>query len=337
MSDAVAEVLEADAPLAAAHVAGSQAELLRLQARMGYQFDDSSLLKFALTHASGASHRLASNERMEFLGDAILGAVVCEELFHRFPKFLEGDLTKVKSVVVSRQTCARASRRLDLGEFLILGKGMSGSARLPMSLLAGAFEGLVAAIYLDGGLAPARDFILRLMAEEIAAAADGDHGGNFKSLLQQYAQREMGTTPTYRLVDAKGPDHSKCFQVAAQIGRRGFEPAWGRNKKEAEQLAAQNALAELNTAQLRAAEQALAGHDVLEPSLEVEPDAEHPGPADPRLADYADNRDDGDESGSGFGVAGNGDRRTADDPRAADDTKAAEDTNDMPVEKAPTT
>ena len=261
-----------------APAAGSQEELVRLQQRLEYEFTDLALLRLALTHASGAAHRLASNERMEFLGDAILGTVVCEELFHRFPKYLEGDLTKVKSVVVSRQTCARASRRLDLGEFLILGKGMSSSSRLPMSLLAGAFEGLIAAIYLDGGLAPARDFILRLMSEEIDAAADGDHGGNFKSLLQQFAQRDLGTTPTYRLVDSKGPDHSKCFQVAAQIGKRSFEPAWGRNKKDAEQLAAQNALAELNSD----------GPQPVAQSLDVEPDAEHPGPHDPRLVETAE-------------------------------------------------
>src|SRR6476619_1362568 len=112
----------------------------RCERRIGYVFRDKALLRAAFTHASGAEHRLASNERLEFLGDAILGAVVCEMLFHRYPEYLEGELTRVKSVVVSRQTCARISGRLGLQEFLILGKGMAGSVRLPESLLADVFE-----------------------------------------------------------------------------------------------------------------------------------------------------------------------------------------------------
>ena len=108
------------------------------------------------------------------------------------------------------------------------------------------FESLVAAIYLDGGAAAAEEFIQRHMADEIELAAGGDHGGNFKSILQQVAQREYGTTPTYHLLDEKGPDHSKCFKISAQIGRNRYQPAWGRNKKEAEQRAARNALCELN-------------------------------------------------------------------------------------------
>lgn len=213
--------------------------------RIGYTFKNKSLLRSALTHASGAAHRLASNERLEFLGDAILGAVVCEMLFRRYPEHLEGDLTKIKSIVVSRQTCAKISQGLNLEEFLILGKGMTSHPTLPSSLLADVFESLVAAIYLDGGESGAREFIERHMTPEIEAAAGGDHGGNYKSMLQQIAQRDYGTTPTYQLLDEKGPDHSKCFKISAQIGRNRYQPAWGRNKKEAEQRAALNALSEL--------------------------------------------------------------------------------------------
>ncbi len=220
--------------------------LERCEERIGYRFNNRSLLRSALTHASGAQHRLASNERLEFLGDAILGAVVCEHLFRRFPEYLEGELTKIKSIVVSRATCAKISSRLGLEEFLILGKGMTTHPTLPLSLLADVFESLVAAIYLDGGAAAAEEFIQRHMADEIELAAGGDHGGNFKSILQQVAQREYGTTPTYHLLDEKGPDHSKCFKISAQIGRNRYQPAWGRNKKEAEQRAARNALCELN-------------------------------------------------------------------------------------------
>ncbi len=114
--------------------------------RIGYCFRDKGLLRSALTHASGAEHRLASNERLEFLGDAILGAVVCEQLFRQYPEFLEGDLTKLKSIVVSRQTCARISEALGMQEFLILGKGMTTSPSVPSSLLADVFESLIAGI-----------------------------------------------------------------------------------------------------------------------------------------------------------------------------------------------
>ena len=214
--------------------------------RIGYCFRDKGLLRSALTHASGAEHRLASNERLEFLGDAILGAVVCEQLYRQYPDFLEGDLTKLKSIVVSRQTCARISEALGMQEFLILGKGMTTSPSVPPSLLADVFESLIAGIYLDGGDAAAREFISRYICPEIDLAAGGELGGNYKSLLQQLAQREYGTTPSYQLLDEKGPDHSKCFKISAQIGSNRFQAAWGRNEKEAEQRAARNALSELN-------------------------------------------------------------------------------------------
>jgi ribonuclease-3 len=213
--------------------------------RVGYVFRDKRLLQAALTHASGAEHRLASNERLEFLGDAILGAVVCELLFHQYPEYLEGELTKIKSVVVSRQTCTKMSEALGMQDFLILGKGMTTSPSVPPSLLADVFESLVAAIYLDGGDKAARSFIEEHLAPEILAAAGGESGSNYKSLLQQLVQRQHGTTPTYQLLDEKGPDHSKCFKVAAQVGSSRYQPAWGRNKKEAEQRAARNALSEL--------------------------------------------------------------------------------------------
>ncbi len=219
--------------------------LARCQHRIGYTFRSPKLLRAAFTHASGAEHRLASNERLEFLGDAILGYVVCEQLFRQFPQYLEGDLTKVKSVVVSRQTCAKVSEALGLQEFLILGKGMTTTPTVPPSVLADVFESLIAAIYLDGGEQAARQFIHCYIEPEIELAAAGELGGNYKSLLQQFAQREFGQTPTYHLLDEKGPDHSKCFKMVAQVGGQRYQPAWGRNKKEAEQRAASNALSEL--------------------------------------------------------------------------------------------
>jgi ribonuclease-3 len=224
----------------------SSERIAQCELRLGYTFTDKGLLLSALTHASGALHRLKSNERLEFLGDAILGFVVCERLYQLYPDYLEGDLTKVKSIVVSRSTCAKISQALSLQEFLILGKGMTTNPRVPASLMADVFESLIAAIYLDGGEGSSREFILRFLEPEIEAAVSGEMGANFKSLLQQLAQRDFGTTPTYALLDEKGPDHSKCFKISAQVGSQRYQAAWGRNKKEAEQRAACNALSEIS-------------------------------------------------------------------------------------------
>jgi ribonuclease III len=216
------------------------------QAVIGYSFRDPNLLREALTHASGANHRLLSNERLEFLGDAILGAVVCELLFRKYPDYQEGELTRIKSIVVSRRTCAKISAALGLDQFLFLGKGMGSHDRTPPSVLADVFESLIGAILIDGGIESARRFIISHIEPEIDAAVEGQDGINYKSNLQQVAQREFGETPTYLLLDEKGPDHSKCFKITARVGKTRYAPAWGRNKKEAEQRAALNALCQLS-------------------------------------------------------------------------------------------
>ena len=216
------------------------------QEAVGYRFKNIQLLASALTHASSADSRVVSNERLEFLGDAVLGLVVCEQLYRLFPDLLEGDLTKIKSIVVSRRTCARISRTLGLDRFLLLGRGMASQAMIPASVMAAVFESMIAAIYLDGGLEPARTFILDLCRPEIDKASDGHHGGNYKSLLQQLSQREFGAVPTYEMVDEQGPDHSKSFRVSAVIGSLRYPAAWGRNKKEAQQRAALNALSQIS-------------------------------------------------------------------------------------------
>jgi ribonuclease-3 len=228
----------------------SQSEAPRLlaecQERIGYRFRDLTLLQEALTHASGANHRLVSNERLEFLGDAVLGTIVCELLFRKFPHYLEGDLTRIKSAVVSSRTCAKVSARLGIEDFLIIGKGMGSAAETPSSVLADVFESLIGAIYLDRGMEAARDFVLRYIGPEIAASVEEQGESNYKSNLQQVAQREFGETPSYLLLDEKGPDHSKCFKISAKIGQRRYAAAWGRTKKEAEQRAALNALCQLS-------------------------------------------------------------------------------------------
>jgi ribonuclease III len=222
-------------------------DVAECQRRIGYHFRDPRLLVAGLTHASGAQHRLASNERLEFLGDAILGFLVCETLYRAFPDSLEGDLTRIKSVVVSRETCSRISEQLRLIDFLIVGKGLAVNRPVPTSVLSDLFESLVAAIYLDGGLDAVRPLVARMLVPEIEKVASGEMGSNHKSLLQQWAQRDFGVTPTYAVLEETGPDHSKSFHVSAQIGGRRYSPAWGRNKKEAEQRAASNALVELRS------------------------------------------------------------------------------------------
>ncbi len=220
-------------------------DLKACQQKIDYQFCDVRLLEAALRHASGVSDRLASNERLEFLGDAVLGFVVCERLYELYPEYLEGDLTKIKSVVVSREACARMSDALGLQQYLVLGKGMAADPEIPRSVIAAVFESLVAAIHFDGGIEAARQFILKQADPEIEQAVSGESGDNFKSMLQQFAQREHGVTPNYQLLDEKGPDHSKCFKISAQVGSRRFPAAWGRSKKESEQRAAHNAISDL--------------------------------------------------------------------------------------------
>jgi ribonuclease-3 len=212
---------------------------------LGYRFTNHALLKEALTHASIADDRRLSNERLEFLGDSVLGLVVCHRLYDLFPGYLEGDLTKLKSAVVSRNTCAAVANAIGLTDLIFVGKGMTGRAERPSSLAAGVLESIIAAIYIDGGFEKAGEFILRQMDPYISQYAATTHQQNFKSLLQQHAQKGLNSTPMYELLDEKGPDHSKCFEVRVVIGSRAFGSAWGAAKKQAEQRAAQIALEEL--------------------------------------------------------------------------------------------
>ncbi len=219
---------------------------MRVEEAIGYTFNDRSLLEAALTHASYAGTRLASNERLEFFGDSVLGMVVCEELYRRFPGLLEGELTKIKSAVVSRKTCADVAKARQLDQYVMLGKGMCDRDQLPGSLVAAVYESLIGSIYFDGGLEPARQFVLDDMIPEIDKSAASDNQRNFKSYLQQYAQKHLNATPIYEMLDEKGPDHSKCFEISVVVDRQRYSSAWGPSKKEAEQKAAFNALRELD-------------------------------------------------------------------------------------------
>jgi len=219
--------------------------LQQIEQIIGYRFSNHNLLRKAFTHSSAVENRFLSNERLEFLGDSILAVVICKTLFDRFAGYLEGDLTKIKSMLVSRRTCANIAKQLGLQKFLKVGKGMTSSRALTGSLAAGLLESVIAAIYLDGGLEAAHNFILRNFTPLINQTNAEQDQGNFKSLLQQYAQQHFNTTPVYELLDEKGPDHNRCFESEVIVAGRHFSSAWGTNKKEAEQKAALNALIEL--------------------------------------------------------------------------------------------
>lgn len=224
--------------------------LEQAQESIGYRFMDLTLLSRALTHASVCESRITSNERLEFLGDAILGTIACERIFETFPDLLEGEMTKIKSVVVSRRTCSQIGNRMNLASYLLLGKGI-GCDRdsIPHSMTAAALEAIIAAVYLDAGYEIARDWLAPLIDPSIIQAEASGHQQNFKSVLQQHVQQLTGRTPSYRTISESGPDHAKSFKVRVEIGEKQYEPATGNSKKQAEQAAALNALTGLGLAE----------------------------------------------------------------------------------------
>ena len=220
--------------------------LANCQSQMGYTFKNKTLLRTALTHASGADTPAQSNERMEFLGDAVLGYVICDHLYEKLPNTPEGDMTKVKSSVVSRSTCQKICKQLGLDKFLILGRGLGHANRIPDSIFANTLEAFIAAVYLDGGMEEARKFVLRVFHDDITEMLKDGDAYNFKSVLQQFCQKREGLTPEYKVLNVQGPEHRKTFNVQVCVGSQTFPAAWGVTKKEAEQRAAENALAVLH-------------------------------------------------------------------------------------------
>lgn len=220
-----------------------ETSLDRCQKKLGYRFRNPELLRTALTHSTAAASPVDSNERMEFLGDAFLGMVVTETIYRRFPDYLEGSLSIIKGEIVSRRTCTRIAKELALEEHLILGKGFR---QVPDSILANLIEALIAAVYLDGGTTKARAFVERLFADAVDEATGQPDHSNFKALLQSELHRlHLGEIAQYAVLDEQGPDHHKCFKIQVRIRGRAFQAAWANSKKEAEQKAAENALAEL--------------------------------------------------------------------------------------------
>jgi ribonuclease-3 len=219
-----------------------------LESRLGYRFRDRGLLEHALTHRSKAhedpSGGVDDNESLEFLGDAVLGLVVAEALFRSFPAYSEGQKSKVKANLVSTASLAEMAEQLGLGEHMILGRGEEKTGgRRKQALLADTCEALIAAIYLDGGLDPARSFLLREFQSGIEAARRPEYfGRDHKSRLQERLQAHGRPLPTYRVAGEAGPDHRKQFHVEVFVGADLVAHGVGRTKKEAEQEGARLAL-----------------------------------------------------------------------------------------------
>jgi ribonuclease-3 len=207
------------------------------------------LLREALTHRSYLNEidqAWPSNERLEFLGDAVLGLISTDYLFHRFPELGEGELTNLRSALVRTETLARFSQDLGLGEYLFLGRGeeMSEGRKRPGGL-ACAFEALLGALHLDQGYETARSFVLGFLEPELAAVLEGRLHKNAKSVLQELVQARMQQTPTYHLIAESGPDHAKAFTVEVRVGNRVLGRGNDRSKRGAEQAAAEIALEQL--------------------------------------------------------------------------------------------
>jgi len=208
--------------------------------RLGRQFADDALLTLALAHRSWCAETpgTESNERLEFLGDAVLGLVVTNYLFGRFPNLAEGELAKVRASVVNAGVLAELAAELGIGQCLALGKGEDASGgREKPSILSDAMEAVIGAVYLDGGWDAAAELIMELLGDRIADAAAGPGGQDYKTRLQELAARSFESVPVYEVAD-EGPDHAKRFFAAVRVGERRFGGGEGRSKKQAEQAAA---------------------------------------------------------------------------------------------------
>lgn len=223
-----------------------------LEQKLGYKFNNIKLLENALTHSSYANevrNGHTSNERLEFLGDSVLSVIVADYLFKNFKTIPEGDLTKLRASLVCEKSLCAFAREIDLGEFLALGKGEEkGGGRQRDSILADAFEAVLAAIYLDGGMEEARKFVLHFVTPELEHHT---HEGfkDYKTALQEIIQRNPEESVTYILTGESGPDHNKIFEVEVHLNSNVIGKGKGKNKKQAEQMAAKQAL-ELMGAQI---------------------------------------------------------------------------------------
>jgi ribonuclease-3 len=221
-----------------------------LEKKIDYKFKNRILLKEALTHPSfqkkSLKDKTTNNQRLEFLGDSVLNLIVTEYLYRKLAFFSEGKLTKIKSVMVSKDVLAKWANHLSLGKYIVLGKGEdSTGGRKKSSILADCFEALLGAIYLDSGLQKAKKIISSFIKKETELIIKGKHGEDYKTLLQEISQKKMKCLPEYCLIKEKGPDHKKIFCIEVKLKKITYGTGTGENKKEAEQDAAQDALKKL--------------------------------------------------------------------------------------------
>ncbi len=222
-----------------------------LEKKLGYTFKEPRLLENALYHSSYANeHRslgMGSNERLEFLGDAVLGVVTAEYLFRRHPDLPEGDLTRLRAALVCEESLYEVAQSLELGSYLKLGHGEElGGGRQRPSILADATESVFAAVFLDGGMEEAKALIHRVLLDKEREEAVEERRRDYKTELQELVQRKSGQTLSYEMLSASGPDHAKVFEAAVLLNGQQFSVGQGRSKKEAEQSAAHAALQKLN-------------------------------------------------------------------------------------------
>jgi len=228
------------------------ADLATLQHILSISFNDLSLLEQALVHSSYINENPDfapfSNERLEFLGDAVLGFVITEKLYQDFPHFTEGELTRVRATLVRGDTLAHIATTIRLGDYLYLGKGEEASGgRYKPTNLAGTLEALIAAVFLDQGLVTARDFILTLLNEELQKIVSQGVEVDYKTQLQELIQSRQQPTPVYYVIEAAGPDHDKRFTVEVRVGDTVLGRGAGKSKRLAETEAARLALEQLST------------------------------------------------------------------------------------------
>ena len=221
-------------------------QLHQLERKIGYTYGDANLLDLSLTHKSfvgGEGEHFECNERMEFLGDSVLELIVNLFLYGNFPKYTEGQLSKLKAVAVSRSTLALCARELELGKFIKFGAGeIATSGEDKPSNLANALEALVASVYLDGGFENTRKFVMRILKDKIFELDNDELKRDYKTALQEYWQAGSRTPPVYTVVSETGPDHDKRFEVEVTLAGEPYGRGIGRNKKQAEQRAAEKAL-----------------------------------------------------------------------------------------------
>ncbi|MEE8484757.1 MAG: ribonuclease III [Nitrospinota bacterium] len=230
--------------------------LREFEKKIGYRFNNLDILNTALTHPSFLNENQIKDqshyERMEFLGDAVLGLIVCGHIYKEFPHYNEGNLSDIKSHVVSEKMLASIAKRMELGKYILFGPGEARTGgRRKNSIMANAFESALGAVYLDGGYEKARNYLLRLSKEDIVIHPPDREPFNYKGILQKKCQLFLGADPNYRLMGEKGPSHSRTFHIEVWAKNRRLGAGKGRSKKEAEQKAALDSIKFFETGELK--------------------------------------------------------------------------------------